>query len=120
MADFNLRQKCKICNQIGKSIFSKNYNDEVLKLFFINYYGEKKYENFKQKLKQVNYELLKCSNCSFVWQKYSPDENLSLELYENIINHDDSLKKSKTKFINQKKSNYKEIKKVIKNFDLKK
>ena len=80
MVNFNLREKCKICNQSGKSIFFKNYEDQTLKFFFINYYGEKKYNNFKHILNKVDYELLKCDYCNFVWQKYTPDENFSIEL----------------------------------------
>ena len=117
MIDFYQAKNCKICNQSGKSIYLKKYNDEKLRLFFINYYGEIKYESFKQKLLDVDYELLKCSDCNFVWQKNTPKKNFSIELYDNIIDNDESLKKSELKFINQKKSNYKEIKKIISNFD---
>ena len=50
----------------------------------------KKYNNFKHILNKVDYELLKCDYCNFVWQKYTPDENFSIELYENIIEHEES------------------------------
>ena len=116
MVDFYQLTKCKICDQYGKSIYLKNYNDEILKSFFTSYYGEKKYEKFKSKIKEANYELLKCNDCNFVWQKYVPTKNLSIDLYENIIDNYESLEKSKLKFINQKNSFYKEIKKIISNF----
>ena len=117
MTDFHQAPKCKICNQSGQSIYFQNYDSEILKFFFKSYYGENKYENFKDKLKEANYELLKCGECKFVWQKYMPNKNLSIDLYENIIDNDESLKKSKLKYTNQKNSHYKEIKKIISNFN---
>ena len=115
--DFYQSPRCKICNKIGKSIYSKSFNDEILELFFIKYYGETKYKNFKSKLEATNYELLKCKDCKFVWQKNIPNKNLSVDLYENIIDNEQSLIKSKLKYHNQKKANFKEINKIISNFN---
>lgn len=120
MSNFYKSSKCKICNLSGKSIYSRNYDDDNLKLFFINYYGEKKYNSFKDKINNIKYELLICDKCNFIWQKHIPDKNLSIDLYEKIIDNDESLKKSKKKYNNQKKSYFKEIKKIIGNFDKKK
>ena len=120
MLNFYQSPNCKICGKVGKSIFSKKFNDELLKNFFIRYYGEKKYENFKNNLNETSYELLKCDDCKFIWQKNIPEKNFSIDLYENIIDKEDSLKKSEKKFNNQKKSYYKEIKKLISNFKEKK
>ena len=103
MENFYESSKCKICNQLGESIYSKNYDDEIIKFYLINYYGEKKYENFKDQISHVKYELLKCDDCKFIWQKYIPNENFSIDLYEKIIDNDESLKKSKKKYHNQKK-----------------
>jgi len=115
--NFYKSAKCKICGKSGKSIYFNNFNSDILKLYFTSYYGEKKYESFKHKIDDAHYELLKCDDCNFVWQKYSPNKKLSIDLYDNIIDNDESLKKSELKFINQKKSFYKEIKKIIRNFD---
>ena len=120
MLNFYQSPNCKICGKIGISIFSKKFNDELLKTFFIKYYGKKKYENFKNNLKETSYELLKCDQCKFIWQKNIPEKNFSIDLYENIIDKEESLKKSEKKFNNQKKSYYKEIKKIISNFKEKK
>ena len=120
MENFYESLKCKICNQSGESIYSKNYDDENIKFYLINYYGEKKYENFKDQISKIKYELLKCDECKFIWQKYIPNENFSLDLYEKIIDNDESLKKSKKKYQSQKKSFFKEIKKIISKFDEKK
>jgi hypothetical protein len=117
VVDFYQSPRCKICNQNGKSIYSKSFNDEILKLFFTKYYGESKYKNFKNKLEVTNYELLKCKDCKFVWQKNTPNKKFSIDLYENIIDNEQSLKKSKLKYHNQKNSNNKEINKIIHNFN---
>jgi len=120
MLNFYQSPNCKICGKIGTSIFSKKFNDELLKKFFIKYYGEKKYENFKNNLKEISYELLKCNQCKFIWQKSTPKRNFSIDLYENIIDKTESLKKSEKKFNNQKHGYYREIKKIISNFKEKK
>lgn len=116
MLKFYQLPNCKICGKVGISIFFKKFNDELLKKFFIKYYGEKKYKNLKNDLKEINYELLKCDQCKFIWQKNTPAKNFSIDLYENIIDKIESLKKSEKKFNNQKKNYHKEIKKIISNF----
>ena len=120
MEDFYYSPKCKICDQNGKTIYSKSFDDEILKSFFTIYYGESKYKKFKNKLAETNYELLKCKDCKFIWQKNIPNKNFSFDLYENIIDKEQSLTKSKLKFRKQKNNNNKEIKKLIRNFDKKK
>ena len=120
MLNFYQEPNCKICGKAGKTVFSKKFDDGLLKTFFKKYYGEKKYENFENYLKEIDYELLKCNYCKFIWQKYIPKKNFSIDLYENIIDKEESLKKSKKKFENQKNSYYKEIKKIISNFKEKK
>ena len=120
MLNFYQSPNCKICGKVGESIFSKKFSDELLKNFFVRYYGEKKYENFKNNLNETSYELLKCEDCKFIWQKNIPEKNFSIDLYENIIDKEESLKKSEKKLNNQKKSYYKEIKKIICNFKEKK
>ncbi len=116
MKDFNQFSNCKICNQIGIHIYSKSFDDEIFKFFFIKYYGQDKYENLINKLTGKIYELLKCKDCEFVWQKYSPGKELSVDLYENIIDKDESLEKSKLNYLKRKKNNFKEIKKIIRHF----
>ena len=120
MLHFYQSPNCKICGKAGKTIYSKKFDDESLKNFFKKYYGEKKYENFNNCLKEIDYELLKCDYCKFIWQKNIPKKNFSIDLYENITDKEESLKKSIKKFDNQKNSYYKEIKKIISNFKEKK
>ena len=120
MVNFYQSPRCKICKQIGKSIYAKNFNDEILRLFFTSYYGESKYKNFKNKLEAFSYELLKCEDCKFVWQKNIPNKDFSIDLYENIIDNEQSLKKSMVKYQNQKNNNSKEINNIVYNFKEKK
>lgn len=116
MVEFNIWDNCKICNQIGETIYLKSYEDIILKNFFKNYYGKNKYNELKHSLYKADYELLKCKKCKFIWQKYSPKEKLSFQLYENIIDKETSLNKSEIKFKKQNKKNYKEINKIINYF----
>jgi len=120
MLNFYQSPICKICGKVGVSIFSKKFDDKLLKTFFVKYYGKKKYEIFKDNLKEIYYELLRCDNCKFIWQKNIPEKNFSINLYEKIIDKKESLKKSEKKFKDQKNNFYKEIKKIICNFKEKK
>tara|TARA_A100001015_G_scaffold52906_1_gene57976 strand:- start:4060 stop:4959 length:900 start_codon:yes stop_codon:yes gene_type:complete len=109
MVDFSVHENCKICDQKGVIFFSKKYNDETLKSFFCSYYGQNKYEKLISKLENINYVLLTCNNCQFVWQKYSPINEFSNELYENIIDKSESFKKSNQKFLKSRDRNKLEI-----------
>ncbi len=116
MVNFSVHENCKICDQKGVEFFSKKYDDEILKSFFCSYYGQNKYEKFNSKLKDINYVLLNCNNCQFVWQKYSPINDFSNELYERIIDKSESLKKSSQKFLKSRNRNKKEIDLISKYF----
>ena len=98
MVEFNEISNCKICNQEGLSIYNKEFLSTGLTNFFTEYYGKQKFETFKSKLEGINFNLLRCDNCKFIWQKYSPNDNLSYLLYEEIIDSEKSLEKSKLKF----------------------
>ena len=116
MKDFYKTLNCKICNKKGNIIFQKNYDDRDLTKFFETYYGLKKYKFFKNRLKNVCYSLIKCENCKFIWQKNSPKEKLSFDLYDKIIDKNESLIKSKKKFSLRKHKNKCEIDFVINQF----
>ena len=116
MKNFNKTLNCKICNKKGVIIFKKNYDDHNLIKFFETYYGIKKYKFLKNRLKHVSYSLLKCENCKFIWQKNSPKEKLSFDLYDKIIDKNESLIKSKKKFLLRKHKNRCEIDFVINQF----
>ena len=109
MVDFSVSEHCKICGKKGAEFFSKSYKEKIFEEFFNLYYGQSKYEILKNKLENINYVLLICSECKFIWQKFAPTNEFSENLYENIIDKTESLKKSEKKFAISKKRNKKEI-----------
>ena len=116
MQDFYKTLNCKICNKKGVKIFKKNYTDRDLINFLKTYYGLKKYKFFKNRLKNVSYSLIRCKSCKFIWQENSPKEKLSFDLYDKIIDKNESLIKSKKKFAIRKHKNKREINFVINQF----
>ena len=116
MQDFYKTLNCKICNKKGVKIFQKNYTDRDLINFLKTYYGLKKYKFFKNRLKNVSYSLIRCKSCKFIWQENSPKEKLSFDLYDKIIDKNESLIKSKKKFAIRKHKNKREINFVINQF----
>tara|TARA_B100001057_G_scaffold493954_1_gene589488 strand:- start:11647 stop:12552 length:906 start_codon:yes stop_codon:yes gene_type:complete len=108
MVNNNESMNCKICGKKGFLYFEKEYSNEELKNFFKNFYGNVYLDNINEYLKNQNYTLLKCSECSFIWQKFVPDEKFSNFLYEEIINKNFSLNKSiNFEKISRKKNKYK-------------
>ena len=76
---------CKICKKKGNHIYQKKYTDKDLIFFLKEYYGLKKYELLRKDLVNINFDLFKCNNCNFIWQKNSPNSKLSFKLYDEII-----------------------------------
>lgn len=100
---FKQIQNCQICENEGNKIFSLEFQDEALTTFFNSYYEKNKSENILKIIKDHKYTLLNCSTCEFIWQLNQPDEHLSLELYENLIDKELSFKKSIQVLENSKK-----------------
>jgi len=117
MVAFVKINNCKICKKKGTNIYKKKYTNKDLILFFIEYYGDKKYKILKNKLINISFSLLKCDSCNFIWQENSPNDEFSIELYDKIIDKKQSLNKSKIKFKNQRLSNKKEITFISKQFN---
>jgi 2-polyprenyl-3-methyl-5-hydroxy-6-metoxy-1,4-benzoquinol methylase len=116
MTDFDTTLNCKICKKKGSSIYQKKYTDIVIISYFKKYYGKQKFKFFKNKLENVNFDLIKCNSCKFIWQKNSPNEKFSYDLYDKIIDKKESLIKSKNKF-QQRQHKYKnEINFIINQF----
>ena len=109
MVSFFEVSNCKICKKKGITIYHKKYTDKNIIFFLKEYYGEVKYKLLEKRLVGSNYDLLKCNNCNFIWQKNSPNDKFSCELYDEIIDKQNSLNKSKLKFKKQKLANKKEI-----------
>ena len=105
------RTKCPICYCLNyKSLFKISYNDMNVLNFLNEYYSGRMPVNF---LKDYNYELMECINCRLIFQKYIPDDQFSMELYDKIISSEESLKKKlDKKYLNLQYDN--EIK-LIKN-----
>ncbi len=117
MVDFNKVIKCKICQKIGSSLYKIKYSDNELVFFLKKYYGSEKYEILKNRLININFNLIKCDSCKFIWQEYSPIEKLSFDLYDNVIDNKKSLKKSEIKFQNKKNKYNDEISFIINQFN---
>ncbi|WP_440698013.1 methyltransferase domain-containing protein [Candidatus Pelagibacter sp. HIMB1709] len=109
MVEFNKTYNCKICNREGISFYNEQFLGPRLTKYFTGYYGEEKFKLFKNKLEGINFHLLRCDNCKFIWQKNSPDNKFSYLLYDNIIDSDKSLEKSKLKFVKDKFRVFEEI-----------
>jgi len=116
MAVFSKTLNCKICKKKAKSIYQKKYTDIVIVSYFKRYYGKKKFKFFKDRLKNINFDLIKCNKCKFIWQKNSPNEKLSYDLYEKIIDKKESLLKSKNKFKQRHQKNKNEIYFIVNQF----
>ena len=116
MVTFINTPNCKICKKKGENIYQKKYIDNELIFFFKEYYGEEKYKLLRDELVNVSFDILKCNNCRFIWQKNSPDSKFSSKLYDEIIDKDKSLNKSKVKFKKNNFKNKKEITFIAKQF----
>ena len=116
MAKFISTTNCKICKKKGKSIYLKKYSDPNIINFLKQYYGKKNFVFFKKNLSSINFNLIKCDNCKFIWQEKSLDKKFSSVLYDKIIDKEKSLIKSKIKFKNRKFKNRKEINFIINQF----
>ena len=111
---------CKICKKKGNSIYRTKYTDISIISFLKNYYGKKGYKFFENKLSNLNFNLLRCNDCKFIWQEKSLNEKFSIVLYDKIIDKKKSLIKSKIKFKKRKYKNRKEINFIINQFKEKK
>ena len=111
---------CKICKKKGNSVYRTKYTDISIISFLKNYYGKKGYKFFENKLSNLNFNLLRCNDCKFIWQEKSLNEKFSIVLYDKIIDKKKSLIKSKIKFKKRKYKNRKEINFIINQFKEKK
>ena len=109
------RTNCPVCfNSKFKILFSISYKDEKISKFLYDYYNGNMPTNF---LNKYDYVLLECNDCKLIFQKYIPDKEFSIELYDKIISPEKSLqKKIDSKNLNLKYDNeIGLIKKIFKN-----
>ena len=112
---FLKQTKCKICRRRGITLLNLKFNNQKILNFFVSEY-DKKISNFlKKKIGNKNFILKKCSDCQFIWQKNMPTKFFLKQLYDYIIDPDESLKKSKKTTTFQIKNYEREIN-FIQNF----
>ena len=87
------RKICPFCNSNKlNNIFSLSYKNTNLTEFLTKYY---KNRIPLKKIQNYYYNLLKCSDCSGIFQEQIPDNNFAFKLYEKYISYKESLKKKK-------------------------
>lgn len=85
------RIKCPTCNEDSfKELYSLPYNSPKMVFFLENYY--KKDLEIK-KIEKNQYRLVECKNCNLIFQEQIPDKEFSKQLYENIIDKENSFLK---------------------------
>lgn len=85
------RQKCPYCEGFNfNSLFKKNYSSSNLQEFLLSYYKNREILDI---LKFNLYEIVECIECTGLFQKFIPDDNLSYYLYEKLISANDSFNK---------------------------
>ncbi len=86
------RKICPICIQKKFEKIDLDINNNKIIKILSNYYKKKLP---KIVCKTFKYEVLKCVNCSLLFQKYICDDKLSNQLYESIIDKNKSFEKKK-------------------------
>ena len=109
------RKICPFCNSNKlNNIFSLSYKNKNLTEFLIKYY---KNRIPLKKIQNYHYNLLKCSDCSGIFQEQIPDNNFAFKLYEKYISYKESLKKKENLNIKDLKKYFNEaqiIEKILK------
>ena len=89
------RKNCPICKSENFKILENKVDDRTIIQFLENYYKKILPNEISNNYKYI---VLKCNKCTLKFQKFVCDEKLSLILYEELIDKDDSLNKKK-KFV---------------------
>ena len=93
------RKNCPMCaTNKFKILFSMHYYDNAMKQYLKNYYHDN-IDPYLRELEKFDYLIYECLDCSFIFQKFIPNEKFSKILYEEIIDEVES-KKKKKKVIN--------------------
>lgn len=84
---FSERITCPICNKSDFiSIYSLAYKSEEMLTYLKEFYGKQGGVKDFSVFNNVNYELMQCSYCDLIFQKFVPNDNLMFLLYEEFIN----------------------------------
>jgi 2-polyprenyl-3-methyl-5-hydroxy-6-metoxy-1,4-benzoquinol methylase len=101
------RKNCPICRSLSAHLLYKlSYKDAKLKKFLKVYYNNRLPVNLVSK---YDYKLMECKYCKLIFQKFVPDKNFMIELYEKFISSKESLIKKKKNIINLKKKYHNEL-----------
>ncbi len=100
---FLKQQNCKICSKPGITILNVKFDDLEISKFFISEYDKKTSNFLNKKIGSKNFILKKCLKCNFIWQTNIPKKKFLEEIYDQIIDSNESLKKSEKIDIFQKK-----------------
>lgn len=91
--NFVYRPNCELCGSDEKVfLLSREFTDPVVWNFLDVYYESR---INKSDLTGAKYEIVKCSECDFIWQAYVLNEKLMEKLYNVWISPEYSLKKKK-------------------------
>lgn len=109
------RKKCPLCKNLSTHLLYKlSYRDPKLKKFLKEYYNNRLPVDL---VSRYDYKLMECKYCKLIFQKFIPDKNFMIELYEKFISARDSLIKKKRNIINLKKKYHNELNLVKKIFN---
>ena len=80
------REKCPVCGKArSKSIFKEFYSSQLLIDYLESFYGKQGGVDIG-KVQEGIYELVKCSHCELVYQRYIPNDAMMETLYERWLN----------------------------------
>ncbi len=92
--NFIHRPKCELCGSENKAVLiSREFTDPVVWDFLQQYYEERINQ---ADLKGGKYEIVKCSDCGFLWQAYILNDDLMKKLYRVWISSEDSFQKKRS------------------------
>jgi 2-polyprenyl-3-methyl-5-hydroxy-6-metoxy-1,4-benzoquinol methylase len=78
-----LRDKCPMCNYHSSNpVYKRSFNEEIMRNYMdINYFGHADLDF----LRDIDFEIVKCTKCRGYYQKYVLDDAKSDELYNDWI-----------------------------------
>ena len=94
MQNYIEKKYCEICNTKGVEVYKISFKDFKIKDFFNNFYGIDNTKFLYEFVKDMDYTLIACKKCQYLWQLNQPIEELAFNLYEKIIDKDESFEKS--------------------------
>ncbi len=86
------RKSCPICNNKKLKIFKNKVDNQTIIKFLEEYYNKKLPQSIYE---YYDYKILECEKCSLKFQKFICNEELSILLYEEIIDRKESFNKKK-------------------------